>query len=1261
MPFVNRFLLNNNGAITYTGNTLGLSSSDTVAVPGTVDSIGAFVTTDTGQTFGLYPPGTTGNYALNNSTAILVLPAGSSVLYAELIWGGTYINNGVDLSAFINDPVRLTTPSGLFSITPDPATRFNVLLSNSPPYPPAYAYVRSADVTGIVQTAGAGDYTAGGIVGTIVVPDPTSNHAMWTLAVAYANASEPLRNLSIRVGAAVIQATSGPVSTVITGFATPFQGALDGRAQLSAQEGDANKTGDMAQFGPTAATLTTLSGPNNFANNFFASQINNDAGLLDTTGTFGTRNQINGTPGTNIVAGRQGYDVTNVTVAGTLLNAQTSAVFNLTTSGDGYLVDSVGLQIDITAPLITIVKSTTATDAVIGDIVTYTLTVQNTGVVNASNVQVFDTIDETSAAFVPNSVTLNGVPVPGATPETGVTVGLLTPGATAVITFRYQVTAVPFGGTIDDQGNVAYTYQPTPDSPLISTSVPSNIVHIPVFSPVVGLVKSGVPESVFIGNPVTYTLNVSNTGNIAANVTITDPTPAGSSFVPGSMTVGGVAVPGASPVTGIPIGVLDPGASAVVTFQVLVTSEPPGGNLVNQSTAAFTYQPPDGRMLTGSTPSNQVVIPVLNPIDTPNVPVVKSADAASGIVGEVITFTIVSTNNSVAGILNAVLTDTVPAGYAFVAGSATVNGVPQPAADPITGFAIGTLAIGASATVSFQLMITSVPVPPVLTNTASLQYDFLGNPYSTPSNPVDVTVLQPVIVPLKRANAFGGAVGQTITYSVTVTNSGNVAAITTVADSLNPYSAFVAGSVFVNGISVPAASPLTGIVIGSIAPGESVVVSYDVVLTASPPTGVYDNQAVAAFTFQSPSGLTGSGSTPSNVVQIVENDGDVTIAKSGSETFGIVGDIVTFTLTISSASALPVTDVIVSDNSTPGSIFVPGSVTVGGAPSAGNINAGVGIETLAPGQTVIVTFQEEIVSLPEPGYNVNDFATITFVLGGTTRISQSNIATVTIAQPVISAVKSAAEPYVFVGDEVHYQTVVTNTGSFNAELTWFHLLPPGSVFVENSLTLNGMPVPGENMLTGAFIGTVEANSTAFITFKLKVVSYPPAGQLLNQGNLVFSFTFPNGRSFTLNQKTNPVVVPVLALSTLAKSVSASSVAVGNSVAFYLTVSNPNIAPLQNVVLTDAIPSGLSYVPGSLSLNGTPLPNTSNLSRLSIGTVPAQGSSVIRFLANADFAPLNPVVVNTASFSYDLSLPSGNPVPRTGVSNPVPVTIEEHEE
>ncbi|MFX5245398.1 hypothetical protein ABTD35_21765, partial [Acinetobacter baumannii] len=64
------------------------------------------------------------------------------------------------------------------------------------------------------------------------------------------------------------------------------------RALVTAIEGDARRGGDFFLFGPTSALGTEhrLSGPNNPLNNFFASQINNSNGALDTSGTRGERN-----------------------------------------------------------------------------------------------------------------------------------------------------------------------------------------------------------------------------------------------------------------------------------------------------------------------------------------------------------------------------------------------------------------------------------------------------------------------------------------------------------------------------------------------------------------------------------------------------------------------------------------------------------------------------------------------------------------------------------------------------------------------------------------------------------------------------------------------------------------------------------------------------------------------------------------------------------------------------------------------------------
>ena len=135
-----------------------------------------------------------------------------------------------------------------------------------------------------------------------------------------------------------------------------FRRACKREIVLSSTEGDADLIGDQALFGPNFSSLNALSGPNNAVNNFFGSQINNAAGNLDTTGTFGTRNQSAST-GTNISAGRQGWDITSIDISPYLTNSQVSAAIRLTTNGDAYMLNTVGLQININSPNIQATKA----------------------------------------------------------------------------------------------------------------------------------------------------------------------------------------------------------------------------------------------------------------------------------------------------------------------------------------------------------------------------------------------------------------------------------------------------------------------------------------------------------------------------------------------------------------------------------------------------------------------------------------------------------------------------------------------------------------------------------------------------------------------------------------------------------------------------------------------------------------------------------------------------------------------------------------
>ncbi|MFS0559083.1 DUF11 domain-containing protein, partial [Brevibacillus sp. 179-C9.3 HS] len=254
---------------------------------------------------------------------------------------------------------------------------------------------------------------------------------------------------------------------------TPTSGAVSGRLQVSALEGDSNRTGDELLFGPTIGTLNPVSGPNNPVDNFFVSQINGDDGTLNTTGTFGTLNQP---IGSNADGRRQGYDITNIDVSAFLINSQSSAVIQGTTTGDAYLINGLGLQIDVNAPKFDVTKSANISVAQPGDVITYQVVVTNTGTADANVVVMFDASPE-GTTLVANSVTIDGVPQPGADPS-NLSLGTVAAGQTVVIEYQLLVICNPASGQFVNEALFEYQYQMSPDSPVLTGFGASNVLVI---------------------------------------------------------------------------------------------------------------------------------------------------------------------------------------------------------------------------------------------------------------------------------------------------------------------------------------------------------------------------------------------------------------------------------------------------------------------------------------------------------------------------------------------------------------------------------------------------------------------------------------------------------------------------------------------------------------------------------------------------------------------------------------------------------------
>lgn len=566
MPFIQRFSDVKKGGITFTGNTLGLSKAPNQNAPGTEGSIGAFTSLNNALQVGTFPAGTTLSYLQNGSRATLNLPAGSAILYAELVWGGLFRSSENDISALTNNSVIFTTSQGAFTIAPDPLTaqNFNIPANDIT----VGFYVRSADVTALIQPATAQTLSVEAVPALIEALDnrtADTNHAGWTLAVVYENPSLPLRNLTVWSGGTVVSPNTGSTTITVTDFLTPDVLPITGKIFVSAQEGDAVLTGDQMLFGQTVPTLALLSGPNNPQNNFFASQINNENGLLDTSGTFGNRN-ANAAAGTNTSACRQGWDITAVDVSDKLAAIQSSAVIRFTSDGDLYVPNALALQIDSKGANLTVTKSADKTYADVGKEITYTLVIENTGTVNALNTTINDMLPP-ETALVADSVTVDGVPYAGALP---VVISTIAPNQKVTVSFKVTVNSLPAVNPVFNIARADYQFFPFAGYPATSFSN-SNPVAVFIIVRQMTNIKSVDKAFAVKGDILTYTSVITNTGSIpVTNVMFKDEIPAGTTFVNGSVTVDGVNYPAYDPQTGFFAANLTPQASVTVVFKVQV-------------------------------------------------------------------------------------------------------------------------------------------------------------------------------------------------------------------------------------------------------------------------------------------------------------------------------------------------------------------------------------------------------------------------------------------------------------------------------------------------------------------------------------------------------------------------------------------------------------------------------------------------------------------------------------------------------------------
>jgi uncharacterized repeat protein (TIGR01451 family) len=290
--------------------------------------------------------------------------------------------------------------------------------------------------------------------------------------------------------------------------------------------------------------------------------------------------------------------------------------------------------------------------------------------------------------------------------------------------------------------------------------------------------KSDTPDPVVAGTDLTYDISLKNLGpNDAVNASLTDATPANTTFVSFAQT-GGPAFSCSTPAAGgtgtvsCTISIFAAGATATFRLVVRVNASTPNGTtLSNTATATSdTFDP---------YPGNNSATATTKVIARADLSVTKSGVPDPVNAGENITYTINVANAGPSDAQSVSLTDATPTNTTFVSITQTAGPTFSCTSPTLGGTGtvtctIATLAAGASA--SFTLVVNvnaNTPNGTTISNTATMSSGTTDKVPGNNSATATTTVVNAGadLSVVKTGPAQQGA-GFDISYAITVTNSG---------------------------------------------------------------------------------------------------------------------------------------------------------------------------------------------------------------------------------------------------------------------------------------------------------------------------------------------------------------------------------------------------------------------------------------------------------------------------------------------------------
>lgn len=439
------------------------------------------------------------------------------------------------------------------------------------------------------------------------------------------------------------------------------------------------------------------------------------------------------------------------------------------------------------------------------------------------------------------------------------------------------------------------------------------------------------------------------------------------------------------------------------------------------------------------------------------------------------------------------------------------------------------LQAGQTIDVSYSVNVQSLPLGGRLNNSVRLQYAGNEGASEVTSNTVTITVFDPQLAASISTENTEAIAGESLTYAVLLNNFGNVTSEVTLQNFIPAGTLLIPDSIQLNGQSLLGTDPAVGVSLGSVEPGQSLTLTYQVTVSETPPSGYIVNQAAFAYSFTLPGGRVVSGTLTTNTVTIPVVFPLLELVKKVNTTDASVGDILTFTIQITNKGGIPAQYPLFTDPLPHGLIYVPNSLTIQEKAQPGaNPAAGITLPDIAPGETLTLTLQAQIREAPTEGTFSNQ-ATIEYTSrrsGGETiqETTQTNTVGVTVIAAIPKLTLSSSALRVGQEDTLSFTVHVENIG--NTPLEELLLTAPFAAedfILLRTVTVNSVPLPHPNLLQGIPLGRLDPDHKAVIVFSFDIESALRA-YLIAQVILRYQFRYPNGSIENQSASSNTIFV-----------------------------------------------------------------------------------------------------------------------------------------